>query len=348
MIGTLVVVIAGAGACVVWNATTRLPQLADDVMHVYGTAYNAFAHGSRLEVWIASYIPSAAMIRSWLVPTTPQATAQMVGSAVRGGARFLSAAGLSTVIAAYWLIDGDYFARLWFSLLQPGRLTYALNAWEKTQDRIGDYLRSEIGQAAFVAAALAAGFTVLGLPYAVLAALLIATAWFVPFFGGPLAIAIALAGGIVDGPRTALLGALLTALVLLVSEVVIERRLLGHRQHASVMTVLVLIGLTRIWGFVGLLAAPIVAQVIDVVWRMLWRAFRRPPTIESRDIAERITALRARRDALAEALAQDDGSTSERIGNLTDRLNAILVDIETLTPIGESKPSGGSPSVAAR
>ncbi|MFN8424184.1 MAG: AI-2E family transporter [Anaerolineae bacterium] len=347
LIGTLVGALAGAGAWVIWVEAGRLPRLADDVLGVYGAAHDALGHGSRLGVWLASFVPDAPTARAWFVPSTPMATAELLGHAVRGSVRFMTAAGLATIIAAYWLIDGDYFARLWFSLLQRGRLTYALNAWEKTQDRLGDYLRSELGQGLFVAASLAGGLTVVGLRYALPAALLVALAWFVPFFGGPMAIAIALAVGLVDGPRAALLAALLTAFVLFVSEVVVEERLLGHRQHASVMTVLVLIALTRIWGIVGLIAAPIVAQVIDVVWRQLWLAFRRPSTADSGDVAERLAALRARRDALVGALALDAGAASDRIHSLTARLEDLLADVEDLARTLDDGHSGPTASAAA-
>lgn len=325
-------------AWLVWSQATGLPKLAADALGVYTAVHDAVANVADVG-WLAARMPRPVTVTAWLVPSTPEATAALLANAARRSFSLATAAGLAAVIAAYWLVDGDYFARVWLSVLPPGRRTHVLNAWEEAQDRLGAYLRSEFVQGAFVAASAAAAFAALGMPNAVLVAMLTATAWFVPFVGGPMAVLIAGVGGAVISPWTAAWAALLTAAILVFSEVVVERRMLGRTQRASILTVLALICLTRMSGFVGLLAAPIVAHVVDVVQSTIWKALRQTVTAESAVLSERIDALLAKRAALADALAADDGAATDRIVSLTQRLDVLMADVVSFMVQGSGTAS---------
>lgn len=346
VVGVVVVATTGVLAWLIWAHATSLPKLATDALGVYIALYDAVGHGAGLG-WLAARIPRPATVSAWLLPASPEAQAVLLAAIARRFIWLASSAGLAAVIAAYWLIDGDYFARLWFSVLPPGRRIHVLNAWEAAQDRLGTYLRSEFAQGAFVAASAAAAFAALGMPNAVLVAMLTATTWFIPFFGGPVAVVIAGVGGAIIGPWTASWAALLTTTILIISEIVVERRMLGRAQRASVLTVLVLIWLTRTAGFVGLLAAPIVAHVVDVVLNTIWLAFRQSLAADHVVVPERIEALRARRDALFAALGKDNGAATERTASLSHRLDELLADVEHAARTFERTPVEPPPASSA-
>ena len=87
------------------------------------------------------------------------------------------------VLSLYWATDRAHFERLWLSLLPAGKRVTARSMWQTTEASVGDYLRSELVQAALAVIVLGISYRLIGLDYPILTALLAGFAWLIPLAG---------------------------------------------------------------------------------------------------------------------------------------------------------------------
>jgi predicted PurR-regulated permease PerM len=192
-------------------------------------------------------------------------TTELALSIVQGAMDTLSQILLAVVLSIYLAADGLRFERLWLSLLPPEYRIRARHIWRQVELNVGAYIRSKLFQSLLIALALLPIFRWLDLRYFVIWTVMVAFAWLIPVFGGPIAtIGVGLSTWFNHGGWTAGAAVLATALVLIVIEYIMDRRLLVHRYDARLMTVLVMIALVDEYGLLGLLFAPPIAIVIQV------------------------------------------------------------------------------------
>lgn len=145
---------------------------------------------------------------------------------------------------------------------------YVLNLWKRSQDKIGKWMQGQLILGAIVGVLLYLGLTILGVPNALLLAVVAAVFELIPVFGQILAAVPAVAIGFVDGGVT---GALLVAgLYLVVQQFeahliypVVVKKVVGV---PPLMVILSLIIGAKLAGFLGiLLSVPIAGAIQELV-----------------------------------------------------------------------------------
>lgn len=145
---------------------------------------------------------------------------------------------------------------------------YVLNLWKRSQDKIGKWMQGQLILGAIVGVLLYLGLTILGVPNALLLAVLAAVFELIPVFGQILAAVPAVAIGFVDGGVT---GALLVAgLYIVVQQFeahliypVVVKKVVGV---PPLMVILSLIVGAKLAGFLGiLLSVPIAGAIQEFV-----------------------------------------------------------------------------------
>ncbi len=145
---------------------------------------------------------------------------------------------------------------------------YVLGLWKRSQDKIGKWMQGQLILGAIVGVLLYLGLTILGVPNALLLAVLAAVFELIPVFGQILAAVPAVAIGFVDGGVT---GALLVAgLYLVVQQFeahliypVVVKKVVGV---PPLMVILSLIVGAKLAGFLGiLLSVPIAGAIQELV-----------------------------------------------------------------------------------
>ncbi len=145
---------------------------------------------------------------------------------------------------------------------------YVLNLWKRSQDKIGKWMQGQLILGAIVGVLLYLGLTILGVPNALLLAVLAAVFELIPVFGQILAAVPAVAIGFVDGGVT---GALLVAgLYVVVQQFeahliypVVVKKVVGV---PPLMVILSLIVGAKLAGFLGiLLSVPIAGAIQELV-----------------------------------------------------------------------------------
>jgi predicted PurR-regulated permease PerM len=175
---------------------------------------------------------------------------------------------LIVVFAFYFSVQEtgvDDFLRL----VTPARhQAYVLNLWKRSQDKIGKWMQGQLILGVIVGVLLYLGLTILGVPNALLLAVLAAVFELIPVFGQILAAVPAVALGFVDGGLT---GALLVAgLYMVVQQFeahliypVVVKKVVGV---PPLMVILSLIVGAKVAGFLGiLLSVPIAGAIQEFV-----------------------------------------------------------------------------------
>ncbi|HYF13062.1 MAG TPA: AI-2E family transporter [Candidatus Paceibacterota bacterium] len=145
---------------------------------------------------------------------------------------------------------------------------YVLHLWKRSQDKIGKWMQGQLILAVIVGVLLYLGLTILGIPYALLLAVLAGLFELIPVFGQILAAIPALGIAFADGGVTAAL--LVIGLYLLVQQFeahliypVVVKKVVGV---PPLMVILALLVGYELFGFLGiLLSVPIAGAIQEFV-----------------------------------------------------------------------------------
>lgn len=153
-----------------------------------------------------------------------------------------------------------------------------------------------------------------GLPYPVLLSVAVALLRLIPFLGPPLCILC----GVVAGHGASSSAAVVSALAILAIERLsnaLANNMLGHRKHNAFLVMILCVAAVRVGGWVGLLMAPALASVVEVM-AALWRTPKHN-LIEGETLAQRVAALEG-------AVTREGGARARKLAPLVTRLSALV------------------------
>lgn len=227
------------------------------------------------------------------------------------------------VLALYWTADRITFERLWLSLLPPNLRTRARDVIGASGDAIGQYLRSEVLQTLLAGVLLYLCFSLIGMKFAASLAVIAALCWLIPLLGGLIALIPVIAVGMLTSVPATLIAVAVTLAVFALMEFVVERRLYRQRRNGSLFAVLVALAMLDVFGVIGLLIAPMIANVVQIVWSQ-WML--PPPKVAVEDAKKPALDIEGLRERIAGArlqLASIDEPSPRTIG-LMQRLDDLL------------------------
>jgi len=242
------------------------------------------------------------------------------------------------VISVYWLIDHNYFERLWLSVVSARHRTAAREAWQDIELEVGSYVRSEALQMFAAALLLAVGYRVLGHPFPLSAAICGGLLWLLPWVGVLLAVmAIALTALptlAVDGLSTYLWAvmpsALFAAVVLWWLEMIVEPRLFARRRYNTLFMAVAALALAEAMGLFGLMLGPPVAIAAEI---LLAHALRWSVSVHAAVQDAPLSALSQKLEDVMQDLSAASDLPQELVG-MSERLMALLHEARTAaTPV---------------
>jgi predicted PurR-regulated permease PerM len=234
----------------------------------------------------------------------------------------------AATLAVYWMFEQQRLEWAWLSLLPLQARTSARTIWSRCIAEIGIYIRGTVALVALTALLLAVVYSLLGLPFAVLLALIGGVAQVVPLLGGVLGLLIALPFALLQGPLSAGLTLGFGMAVLLGMRLVVEPRLYrGGVRVNPLLSVLLALALFEVGGLLWTLVAPPLAAALTVLYAGLLEATRQERTPQRRselhELRERLEAARARAEEELEERPQLRGML-ERAARLLDDTEAKL------------------------
>lgn len=228
-------------------------------------------------------------------------------------------------LSLYWTINQSHFERLWLSLLASGQRTQARSIWRTIERDIGAYLRSEIIQSLLAGLLLALGYWLLGSPYPALLAVAGALLCLIPVVGIALSVVTVLLVGLLTSVQLTVLTALYALVVLIALGSWVKPRLFHRRWDNPILTVVLLIALADVFGFVGIIVAPPLSVVCQILWnRLVSRRAAAGAAAQVSDLREREARLWAAIKAMQDPPPPLVTSSMERLTHLLVKAEPIL------------------------
>ena len=181
----------------------------------------------------------------------------------------LSGLVIILLLSIYWMINQIHFERLWLSLLPSGLRKQARGIWRTIEPDLGAYIRSQVIQSLLAGVLLGLGYWVIGSPYPSLLSLVGTLACLIPVIGMPLAVFPPLVMGLLTNWQLSLYMVLYTVTVLVALRIWVRPRLFNRKWDNPILTLVVLIAMANAFGLLGIIIAPPISAIIQILWNRL-------------------------------------------------------------------------------
>jgi predicted PurR-regulated permease PerM len=195
----------------------------------------------------------------------------------------LAGLALVPVYVFYFLLEARTIEMKWSDYLPLKESRFkeeAVFVLSSFNDCLVVFFRGQVLVAFCVGLCLAIGFSIIGLPYAILIGLAAGLLGIIPYFGVIAStipvLLLSLAYGdqmLVDGAGAPVAALFICALVLFLEKTVIQPKIIGDRvgMHPVAVIISVLMGATLVGGVIGgLLAIPVAMALRTVLFRYVW------------------------------------------------------------------------------
>jgi predicted PurR-regulated permease PerM len=291
----------------------------------------------RLPVWLeGSSFQQALVVRlpppSKLFEAVTGDQGQLVLPALLGFTQgiggFVSAALIILVLSIYWSINQIHFERLWLSLLPSGQRKQARGIWRTIEPDLGAYIRSQVVRSLLAGLLLGLGYWLLGSPYPALLALAGALACLIPVVGPALAVIPVFLVGLLTSVQLSLFTTLYAIAILIALEVWVKPRLFERKWNNPILTVVLLLAMGDAFGLVGIIIAPPLSVVCQILWSRL--VSRRAVS----GAAAQVSDLKERQALLWDAIKAMDGPPLPLVTSSMERLNLLIEKAEPILQAG--------------
>ena len=236
------------------------------------------------------------------------------------------------LFAYYWLLYRDRSVTELLLLLPTERRESISGLWEQIERQLGAFVRGQLILSAVTGVFSLIGYWLIGLPYALVLALIAALLEFVPYLGAIITTALAVAIGLSVSPELGVLALLVGLLVQQLENNILVPRIMAHAVGISpVVTLLAFVGFTSLFGPAGgFIAVPLAAAL-----QLLFRAWanREDQTIAAGEERDELARLRYEMADLSQDLARrlrerpdaDEAPNDDP----EEKIEAVLVELQT-------------------
>ena len=285
----------------------------------------AWLEGSSFQLLLVAWLPTPGKLFVAITGEQGQLVLPAVLGFTQGIGGGVSGVLVILFLSVYWSINQIHFERLWLSLLPPAQRKQARDIWRTIEPEIGAYIRSEIVQSILAFILLGLGYWLLGSPYPILLALIGALAWLIPIMGAPLAIILPLLIGLLTSVHLSLFAVLYTLIVLIALQVWVEPRLYKRKWNNPILTLVILLALADAFGLLGILVAPPLSVVCQILWsHLVSKRLASGASSQVSDLKERQARLSAVIKEMDELPPPLVVSSMERLADLLEKAEPIL------------------------
>ncbi len=228
------------------------------------------------------------------------------------------------LLTIYWIVNKVHFERLWLSLLPSDQRKRARELWLSIEPDLGAYLRSQLAVGLLAGVLLGLGYWAIGSPYPVLLAVLGGLAALIPVVGVALGVIPPLLLGLLAGAQSGLITVIFTLIVLLALVIWVKPRLFSRRWDNPILTLVILIAFAQAFGLIGIIVAPPVAAICQMLWYLL--VIHREPS----GTTVQLSNLKERQEHLQETINALDEPPPELVANSLARLTQLIEKAEPL------------------
>ncbi|HWR64574.1 MAG TPA: AI-2E family transporter [Bellilinea sp.] len=310
------------------NAFSEIQVLAQSMAVQDEWALPLWLQGSSFERSLISRLPPPSILFQAVAGNQGQLVLPTLLGFMQGIGGMVSALVIILFLSIYWSISQVHFERLWLSLLPSGQRKQARGVWRVVEPDLGGYIRSQVIQSILAGLLLGLGYWLLGSPYPALLALAGALASFIPVVGAALVILPPLLVGLLTSVQLSLLTAVYALIVMIAMIVWVRPRLFNRKWDNPILTIILMIALADAFGIIGIIFAPPISVVCQILWRRLVSHRRAPGA------AALVSDLIARREHILTTIqAMDEPpplsvtSSLERLTQLIEKADPIILTI---------------------
>lgn len=228
-------------------------------------------------------------------------------------------------LSVYWIVSQFHFERLWLSLLPSDQRKQARGIWRTIESDLGAYIRSQGGHSLLAGLLLGLGYWALGSPYPALLGLAGALACLIPVVGVALAVIPPLLVGLLTSVQLSLFTVLYTLVVLMALGIWVKPRLFNRKWDNTLLTIVLLIALADAFGLAGIVVAPLLSVVCQILWsHLVSHRLAAGAAAQVSDLRERQERLWAIIRAMDEPHLPLVTSSMERLTQLMAKAEPIL------------------------
>jgi putative permease len=327
------------------TAVNEIQQFAQTVAVQDAWRLPVWLEGSSFQLSLVARLPPPSKLFEALTGNQGQLVLPAVLGISQGIGGVVSGALVIFLLSIYWSINQIHFERLWLSLLPSGQRKQARGIWRTIEPDLGAYMRSEVVQSLLAGLLLGLGYWLIGSPYPTLLAVIGALAWLIPVVGAPLAVILPLLLGLLTSVQLSLFTALYTLVVLFALEVWVEPRLFRRKWDNPILTLIILLAMADAFGIVGILVAPPISVVCQILWsRLVSHRTVLGAATQVSDLKERQARVWKTVEAMDEPPPALVTSSMERLTHLIEKAGPIL---QAALPVESSEPYDLSQPVTA-
>jgi predicted PurR-regulated permease PerM len=297
------------------SAMKEIQQMAQTVSVRDAWRLPIWLEGSSFQQALIGRLPPPSMLFDALTGDQGQLVLPALLGFTQGIAGIVSGVLVILFLSIYWSINQNHFERLWLSLLPSGQRKQARGIWRTVEPDLGAYIRGEVIQSLVGGLLLGLGYWLLGSPYPALLALAGALACLIPVVGPVLVVIPVLLVGLLTSVQLSLFTSLYALTVLVALGVWFKPRLFNRRWENPILTVVLLIALADAFGLAGIIVAPLLSVVCQILWSRL---------VSRRSAVERQTLVWERINAMDEAPLALVTSSMARLTLLIEKAEPIL------------------------
>jgi predicted PurR-regulated permease PerM len=332
------------------TAINEIQQLGQTVSVQDGWRLPLWLEGSSFQQALVERLPPPSMLFEALTGDQGQLVLPAIIGFTQGIGGVVSGVFIILFLSIYWSTNQTHFERLWLSLLPSSQRKQARDIWQTVEPEIGAYIRGEVIQSLLGGLLLGFGFFLLGSPYSALLALAGALACLIPVIGAPLAVISVFIVGLLTSWQLSLFTAIYAIVVMIALGAWVKPRLIDRRWENPILTVVLLMALADAFGLVGIIVAPPLSVVCQILWNYL--VSRRAvlgPAAQISDLKERQASVWDTIKAMDEPPPALVTSSMDRLTHLIEKAEPILqagLAAEPADPFKSLQPvtaEGGQP-----
>ena len=254
----------------------------------------------------------------------------------------IAAIAIILVLSVYWSINQIHFERLWLSILPSGQRKKVRGIWRTIEPDIGSYVRGQIFHSILVGVILGLGYWLIGSSSPALLALIGTIGSLIPVVGLFLVVFTTMLLGLLTSAQLSLFTVLYTIVILTALGFWVKPRLINRQWDNPILTLLIMIALADALGIIGIVIAPLLSVVCQILWSLIIR--RRTKTIPANllsDLQERMAHLRETVNEMEEPHSPVITNSIERITNLLNESEPVFKAVLMVDEIPESMVLSG-------
>ena len=314
----------------------EIQQLAHSVSVQDEWRLPVWLEGSSFQQALVARLPPPSMFFEAVTGDQGQLVLPALLGFTQGIAGGVSGGFIALFLSLYWIVNQIHFERLWLSLLPSGQRKQARDIWRTIEPDLGAYIRSQVVHSLLAGLLLGLGYWLLGSPYPALLALAGTLACLIPMVGVALVVIPVLLVGLLTGVQLSLFTVLYALLVLIALGVWVRPRLFNRRWDNPILTVVLLIALADAFGLVGIIVAPPLSVVCQILWSRL--VIHRAVS----GAAAQVSDLKERQARVWDNIRAMDGLPLALVTSSMERLTLLIEKAEPILQAG--LPAAGLPA----